>query len=217
MPVRPLRPIANRLLPVWLVAAPLALLVAGCGEESQPRLAPLAPDARILAFGDSLTFGYGAEANESYPAQLGRLLHRPVIRSGVPGETSEQGLARLPRELDRAAPDLVLLCLGGNDFLRGLDDARTEANLARMIELARERGIAVVLVGVPRPNLLSSLRGAEIYARLAQRYGVPLENDVIAAVLSNRDLLHDRIHPNARGYERIAEAVADLLRAAGAV
>ena len=207
----------NRPLGRWVAAALLALAVVGCREEPGPQLARLAVDARILAFGDSLTYGYGAEEKESYPAQLGQLLGRPVDRSGEPGETSEQGLARLPGELDRADPDLLLLCLGGNDFLRRLDEARTEANLARMIELARERGIAVVLVGVPQLNLLSSLRGAELYARLAQRYGVPLENDVIAEVLSDRELLHDRIHPNARGYERIAQAIRDLLRDAGAV
>jgi acyl-CoA thioesterase I len=201
----------------WIAAALLALAAMGCREEPGPRLARLAADARILAFGDSLTYGYGAEPNGSYPAQLGRLLGRSVDRSGVPGETSEQGLARLPRELDRAGPDLLLLCLGGNDFLRRQDEARTETNLARMIELAQERGIAVVLVGVPQLHLLSSLRGAELYARLAQRYGVPLENDVIADVLSDRELLHDRIHPNARGYERIAQAIRDLLRDAGAV
>jgi acyl-CoA thioesterase-1 len=195
----------------------LALFVAGCREESGPRLAPLASGARILAFGDSLTFGTGAQAEESYPAQLGRMLGRTVERSGVPGETSGEGLARLPGELDRVNPDLLLLCLGGNDFLRRQDEARTEANLARMIELARERGVAVVLVGVPRLSLISSLRGAELYARLAERYGVPLENDVFADVLSQRELLHDRIHPNARGYERIAHAIRDLLRAAGAV
>ena len=207
----------NRSPARWLAGALLALLVAGCRAESPPRLAPLAPDAPILAFGDSLTHGFGADPGESYPAQLARLIGRPVVESGVNGETTEDGLARLPRELDRAAPDLVLLCLGGNDYLRRLDPARTEANLARMIELLRERGVAVVLVGVPQLNLISSLHGAARYAQLAQRYAVPLENDVIAAVLSDRELLHDRIHPNARGYGRIAQAIADLLRTAGAV
>jgi lysophospholipase L1-like esterase len=201
---------------VALVAA-LLIAVASCREQRAVQLAPLAPDARILAFGDSLTFGYGAEPDESYPARLGELLGRPVVSSGVNGETSEQGLARLPVVLDREAPALLLLCLGGNDFLRRLDEARTETNLARMIEIAQERGVAVVLIAVPRLNLLSSLRGAELYARLARRYGVPLENDAIAAVLSERELLSDRIHPNARGYARIAESIRDLLRGAGAV
>ena len=207
----------NRSLLAGVLGAILVMSVTGCSADPLVQLAPLAPDARILAFGDSLTFGYGAQESESYPAQLGRLLGRRVVRSGVPGETSEEGLARLPGELARAHPDLILLCLGGNDFLRRQDEVRTEENLARMIELARERNIAVVLVGVPQLSVISSLRGAELYERLAHRYGIPLENDVFAAVLSDRDLLHDRIHPNARGYARIAEAIRDLLHAAGAV
>ena len=173
------------------VAPLLAILAAGCRGDATAQLPPLAADARILAFGDSLTFGTGAAPDESYPAQLGRLLGRSIVESGVPGETSEQGLARLPRELDRVDPDLVLLCLGGNDFLRGLDAARTEENLARMIEVMQQRGIAVVLVGVPRLNLMS-LRGADLYARLAERYRVPLENDAIAEVLSESELRSDR-------------------------
>ena len=204
--------------PVALAFAALGISLAiTCSSEPAVRLAPLARDARILAFGDSLTHGYGADAGKSYPAQLARLLGRPVVESGVNGETSEQGLARLPHELDREAPALLLLCLGGNDFLRRLDEARTEENLARMIEIAQERGVAVVLIAVPRLDLLASLRGAELYARLAQRYGVPLERDVLASVLSQRELLSDRIHPNAKGYARIAEAILNLLRGAGAV
>jgi lysophospholipase L1-like esterase len=134
----------------------------------------------------------------------------------VPGETTEQGLARLPGELDRVDPELLLLCLGGNDFLRRQDESRTEANLARMIELAQQRGVPVVLLGVPKPNLMLGT-GADVYARLAQRYALPLENSAIAEVLADGDLRSDRIHPNARGYERIAAAIRDLLRATGAL
>jgi len=207
----------NRSTRVRLLGALLALLTAGCGEAIEPRLARLAPGARILAFGDSLTFGTGAQASESYPAQLERLIGRSVVRSGVPGETTAEGLVRLPDELDRVRPDLLLLCLGGNDLVRRRDPAQIEANLARMIDLARERHVPVVLVGVPTLSLVTRLRGAELYERLAERYGVPLENEVFAIVLSDRTLLSDRVHPNARGYAQIAQALADLLRAAGAV
>ncbi len=207
----------DRAIRIGLAALLLVVLAAaGCRSDVGPQLAPLAPDARILAFGDSLTYGSDEAPDQSYPAQLGRLLGRPVVKSGVPGETTEQGLARLPRELDRVDPGLLLLWLGGNDFLRRIDPAHIEANLARMIEIARERGIAVLLIGVP-PLGLVSLRGAELYERLAQRYGLPLENDVFAEVLSDRDLMLDLIHPNGRGNERIAEAIRDRLHAAGAV
>lgn len=195
----------------------LALLGLACAGGTAPRsLAPLASDATILAFGDSLTWGTGAPRQESYPAQLDRLLVQRVVGSGVPGETTGRGAQRLPGELERVRPDLLLLCLGGNDFLQRRDPARTAANLARMIEAARTRGVPVVLVGVPKPNLL--LRGgADLYAELARRYALPLDNEVVADVLSQEELRADLFHPNARGYARIAEAVRTLLEDAGAL
>lgn len=199
----------------WVLG--LAALVAGCSEApAGPRLARLPADAVILAFGDSLTAGNGASPTRSYPAQLDALLPQRVVGDGVPGETTAQGLRRFGASLDRHAPDLVLLCLGGNDFLRRHDPADTEANLDRMIATASERGVAVVLLGVPKPNLLLG-EGDDLYLRLAARHGLPVENEILAAVLSDSDLRADRIHPNAEGYARVAAAVRDLLARAGAL
>lgn len=201
----------------WGCLVALVIGVAACGEApSGPSLAPLAPDAVILAFGDSLTAGNGASPSRSYPAQLDALVTQQVVADGVPGETTTQGLRRFAASLDRHGPDLVLLCLGGNDFLRRHDPAATEANLDRMIAMARERGVAVVLLGVPELSLLLG-GGAELYPRLAAKHGLPLDNEVFADVLSERDLRADRIHPNAEGYARVAMAVRDLLARAGAI
>src|SRR5918995_5522262 len=110
------------------------------------KMARLPPDAVVLAFGDSLTFGTGASEPESYPAQLEALIGRRVVRAGVPGEVSAQALARLPGELDEHAPRLLLLCIGGNDFLRRLGNQQAERNVRDMVKLARSRGVAGMLI-----------------------------------------------------------------------
>ena len=127
-----------------------AFLMACSSGAKLPRLAG---DAVILAFGDSLTFGTGATLTESYPAILERLVGRRVVNSGVPGEVTGEGLSRLPEVLEREKPALLILCHGGNDLLRRLDQQQTANNLRAMIRLARERGVAVVIIAVPSPGI----------------------------------------------------------------
>ena len=191
----------------------LALTACGPGE---PQVAPLKKNAVVLAFGDSLTYGTGAQPKDSYPAVLERLIGRRVIRSGVPGEISARGLARLPEVLDRYRPDLLILCHGGNDFLRRRPRDATEANIRAMIELARAKNIDVVLIGVPAPGLWIS-EGAELFARVAKAYGLPYDAETLAGIVTDRALKSDTVHPNAKGYRKLAEAVAVLLRASGAI
>ncbi len=196
-----------------LLAVLLAALLTGCGGQP-PALPRLGPQDVLLAFGDSLTHGTGAAPGQSYPDQLGALIGRPVVNAGVPGETTEQGLLRLPGVLQNHAPRILLLCLGGNDFLRG-GGARAEANLAAMIELARGQGVAVVLIGVPEPRLLGGV--ADLYPRLAERFSLHFEGEVMNRVLRQAALKADPVHPNAQGYALIAQSLARLLREAGAL
>jgi acyl-CoA thioesterase I len=191
----------------------LCLALAACG--SKPGLPPLATDATVLAFGDSLTYGTGANEGERYPEVLSHLIGREVINAGVPGETTAGGLARLPRVLEETQPDLVILCLGGNDFLRKQDPAQTRANLERMIQMVRGAGVPLVLVAVPQPRLFSG--PPPLYRELAKVHGLPLEEDILNDVLRDNALKSDPIHPNAAGYRRIAEALAELLRESGAI
>lgn len=191
------------------------LLASGCGE-STPGLPHLARDAVILSFGDSLTHGTGARPEESYPAVLERLVSRKVVRSGVPGELSTQGLARLPAELARYTPALLILCHGGNDLLRKQPLPALERNLEAMVALARDRGIAVLLIGVPRPALFG-LDSAEPYRNVADKLDLPLLDDALPEILGDNSLKADPIHPNASGYARLAAAIADTLKARGAV
>ena len=196
-------------------AALLALALLAACSGGQPKLARLAPDAVVLAFGDSLTFGQGANPGESYPARLEALIGRKVVSSGIVGETSAEGLARLPAALDETKPQLVILCEGGNDFLRKLDEAQAADNLRAMVRLAKSRGAQVVLIAVPKPGLLPS--PADFYAVVAKEFGVPHEEAALRKILTDNALKSDLVHPNAAGYAKLAEAIAALLKRTGAV
>jgi acyl-CoA thioesterase I len=188
------------------------LLFAGC---ERPKLERLPGDAVVLAFGDSLTFGTGANEDESYPAQLEKLIGRRVVRAGVPGEVSAQALERLPGALDEHAPRLLILCIGGNDFLRRLGNQQAEQNVREMVKLARSRGIAVLLVGTPEPGFTVS--PPAFYAGIAKEFRLPYEEGIIGQVLKDRSLKADPIHPNARGYRLIAQRLAEQLKQSGAL
>ncbi len=193
-----------------LVACALA-----CTKTSTPSLLPLAEDAKILAFGDSLTSGSGSSRGKDYPAQLAQMINRSVINAGIPGETSAQGVQRLPALLEKHQPDLVILIHGGNDFLRKLDTRQTRDNLITMIHMLDDAHISTVLLGVPQPALW--LQSADFYGELAKQWNLPFDEDVLSEILSDRDLKSDQIHPNDHGYRVLAEAVHNLLQASGAL
>ena len=169
----------------------------------------------MLAFGDSLTFGTGANPSDSYPAALERAIKRKVVNAGVPGETSAQGRQRLAEVLEAVKPRLLILCHGGNDFLRRLDEAGAAENVRAMIRMARERGVGVVLIATPKPGLPPSI--PVFYGEIAAEQRVPFEEGVIRTVLLDNRLKSDMVHPNGEGYARIAGAVEKVLRKAGAI
>jgi len=197
-----------------LVAAVAWTLLAGCGERTPP-LPPLDANAVVLAFGDSLTYGTGASTPESYPAVLERLIGRKVVAAGIPGEVSATGLERLPEALEQAQPKLLILCHGGNDFLRKLPETQAAANVRAMVKLAREKGVEVVLVGVPKLGLTAAPAG--FYADIAREFRIPYDGDVLKSVLTDNELKSDWVHPNAKGYARIAGSLAELLKRAKAI
>lgn len=186
----------------------LAVLLVGC--SSQPELPRLPPDATILAFGDSLTYGSGAKREESYPAVLSRLSGLEVINAGIPGEVTSAGLSRLADILEETKPQLMILCHGGNDMLRKLGMLAAANNLRDMIRLAQQKGISVILVAVPQPGLM--LSPPDFYETVADEMNIPIEDDVLADVLSDRSLKSDMIHPNAKGYAMMAQGLFQLMK-----
>ena len=198
---------------IWLLLALGLCLLAGCTQGAQTQ--PLPGDGVILAFGDSLTYGTGAAENESYPAVLGQLTGHKVLNYGIVGETSGEGLARLPGVLEHEKPALLILCHGANDLLRHMDQRQAAENLRGMIRLARERGIDVLLIAVPAPDLF--LTPPKFYSEVAAEFNISIETKALPRILGKVSLKSDYIHPNAAGYRQLAAALADLLKKSGAL
>jgi lysophospholipase L1-like esterase len=194
----------------WLLCC---VLLAAC--EQPPRLQRLADDAVILAFGDSLTAGTGATREQAYPSQLQVMTARTVINAGIPGEVSQRGLRRLPALLSRYQPDLVIICHGGNDILRRLNLRQTRNNIQQMIDLSRDHGADVVLLGVPEFGPF--LSSAEFYTELAEDNHVPIEITVLGDILKQAAYKSDQIHPNAAGYRLLAKKQVALLKESDAI
>lgn len=193
-----------------------ALMVLSACSSPPANLSPLSSDAVILAFGDSLTYGTGANADtESYPAILQQLSGITVINAGIPGETSSEGLARLPVLLADVQPDLVILCHGGNDLLRRLDKAELSDNLEQMVKAIEASGSEVLIVGVPTFNF--SLTVPDLYFTLAENHKLPSEMTLLSEIESKISLKSDQIHPNAKGYSLFGERIFLLLKSAGAL
>lgn len=179
---------------------------------------------RILAFGDSLVAGWGLAEADAFPAQLERALAArgrsvEIIDGGVSGDTSAGGLARLTWTVGGTRPDAVIVELGANDGLRGLDPARTEANLEAVLDGLERRALPVLFTGMlAPPNLGREYRSAfnAVFPRLAAGRDVVFYPFFLDGVAAKPDLNQgDGMHPNAAGVavivERILPAVLDLL------
>jgi acyl-CoA thioesterase-1 len=203
------------------IAARLCLaalvLLSGCADES--RYSALGPGAVVLAFGDSVTHGTGAGRGEDYPSRLALATGWRVINAGIPGDTAGQARERIEPLLAEHSPSLVIVALGGNDFLRQRSPAAVKEDLRAIVQSVRGAGALPVLVAVPRLSLLRATVGAlddsPIYAELADEEGVLLVEGLFSEVLSDEALRADPIHPNAAGYQVFAAGLDGAFREAG--
>lgn len=186
----------------------IAFTIFNSGKKTY-KLTGLTKNSVVVAFGDSLTHGTGAARQNSYPALLSKLTNLKVVNSGVPGELSATGLQRLPSVLSKEQPNLVILCHGGNDLLKGLSVDSLKLNLIKMVQLIRDSDCEVIFISVPQKGIL--LSSLPLYQKLADELKIPCEDEIIASVLSTRSLKSDYIHPNAKGYQLIAEAIKELI------
>lgn len=194
-----------------VLLALFALLLVACDSK---KLTPLGQADVVVAFGDSLTEGVGTQQENSYPEVLARLSGLPVINAGVSGETTSEGLKRLPEVIETYNPQLLILLEGGNDILRNQPFNIIQNNLDSMIQIALDKGIQVVLIGVPEKSLFSN--SAPFYNELAEKYKLAFEPSLVAGLMRSPSKKSDPIHFNTEGYAELAEGIYELLLKNGA-
>lgn len=195
----------------------LFVLLAAC-DNAVPKGVIIPQGATVLILGDSLSYGTGANAGEDYPSLLEKSTGWKVVNEGIPGDTSSQGLARLPNLLEEYKPQLLVIELGGNDLLDKMPVSELERNVKEIVLKAREQGVDSVLVAIPSVSPLKAAIGGlsdhPIYKKISEETKTPLITEVFSEVLSDRDIKSDQIHLNAMGYQQVAikmhEAFHDL-------
>ena len=195
----------------------LLVTLAGCARDKKTAQ-PVPPGSTVLALGDSLTFGTGASAETCYPTVLAVLTGWNVVNAGVPGDTSAQALARLPALLAEHQPKLVIVSIGGNDFLRKLPESDTRAHVHAICKQSLDAGAQVLLVAVPRATVaaaLGQMTDHALYAEVAKDLKIPLQREAWGEVLAQPDLRADAVHANARGYAQFARSVQGTAAAVG--
>jgi acyl-CoA thioesterase-1 len=208
----------RRLLVTLTALAATTTVLSACSKRSSKAQA-LPAGSTVLALGDSLTSGVGAAADTAYPAVLQELTGWQVVNGGVSGDTTAQALARLPALLQEHQPALVIVSIGGNDFLRQMSPAGARDTIREIIRTARAGGAQVLLVGVPQVSLLAAGTGRlgdhPMYAELAEELELPLHAEGRADVLSKPELRADTVHANAQGYRQFTEGLVQTLRKTG--
>ena len=165
---------------------------------------------KILALGDSITAGYGLKQEQAYPYLLGQKINLPIINRGVSGDKTADALSRLSEDILIAKPWLVIVALGGNDFLRKVPKTETEKNLTAIITQIQAKKAITVILGM---NLgLFADEYKDLYQRVADETGSYLIPQVLKGIIDNpKHRQQDIIHPNAIGQEILAEKIAKSL------
>ena len=166
--------------------------------------------SNIIAFGDSLTAGYGAQPGEDYPSKLSKLIGTNVINAGVSGDTTDMAIERIDADVLAHDPRIVIVGLGGNDFLRSIDIAATERNLRTIVRKIHGGGAMIILLGFRFPSLAVDYE--KMYMRVAEDEGCLLIPRMLRGIITDPNLKSDEVHPNGRGYEIMAERIAGPCR-----
>jgi len=163
----------------------------------------------IICFGDSLTRGHAARADQAYPARLSARLGVPVVNAGRDGDTTAQALKRIDRDVIRKHPRMVLVFLGGNDVLHRIPKRETLANMDRILARCVSSGAIVVVIHTKYGLFKDPYR--KDFEQLADKYGAVFVPNVLNGIFGRPSLMSDEIHPNAAGYDLVAERIAQRI------
>ena len=182
---------------LWLVAC------LGCAKREIRNV-----DSRgtnIICFGDSITFGYGAQTQESYPVVLSKMIQIPVINAGIDGDTTTEALRRFDSDVLGRDPLLVIIEFGGNDFLRKIPKTATVNNIKEMVERAQAKGAMVAIVDISAGMFLGEYRTA--FYNLAKEKEAIFIPRILSNIITNPSLKSDFLHPNAEGYKIVTQRI----------
>ncbi|WP_019518952.1 GDSL-type esterase/lipase family protein [Faucicola boevrei] len=195
-------------------------LITGCNNK--PTEAKIARGSKVIALGDSLTYGYGAEKHQAYPTILAKKTGWQIRNAGINGDTSAGVLARLD-EIIQQKPSLVLLGIGGNDVLRRVNPSETTENITKIVQQLKNQNINVILIAEPHLStsaLFGKASDNPIYQKIADSEQVILfakGDGGWSEILSNEKLKSDQIHANAAGYAKFADNLYQFLQKQGLI
>jgi lysophospholipase L1-like esterase len=199
----------NKLKSVVFIVSIAFIILNGCARKEIRNIN--SSGKNIICFGDSLTFGYGAQPGEDYPAALGRLFGVPVINAGIDGDTTTDALKRIKNDVLDKQPLLVIVEFGGNDFLRKVPLEITTKNLEEIVERIQAEGAMVAIVDISTGFFLKEYR-RPLYI-LARRYKAIFIPNALKGIITSPGLKSDFIHPNAKGYKIIARRIYCVISA----
>ena len=181
----------------------LICLLCGCLKQEVANIS--AKGNKIICFGDSITFGYGAGPGEDYPTALATMVSLPVINAGVSGDTTFEAMKRLDSDVLKKGPRLVIVEFCGNDFLKKVPLEETVKNLDEMITRIQESGAMVALVDISAGMFFKDYRRA--FKKLARQKKAIFIPAVLSKVITNPSMKSDFLHPNQRGYKIVASRI----------
>jgi acyl-CoA thioesterase-1 len=192
------------------VLIPITFLLACGGERFDSIRNVRSAGDTIICFGDSLTEGVGAELGEEYPTVLSRELGTRIVNAGQRGDTSARALERISDLIVNKNPRLVIVLLGGNDFLRQVPTEETRKNLKEIVRRIQEHGAMVAIAGM-KLGFFTDEYGP-IFQETAQEFGALYIPQVLKGILNDSKFKSDQIHPNGAGYRLIAERIAEKIK-----